>query len=1282
MVIAVRSRPDGPAMPDHDHWQNTLPGQRQFLSVEEFASRYGSAEADLAVAAQFAESQGLTVTESIPARRRVVAVGTVAQMDAAFGVTLNRYECPVRKSRRRPGLDTEEADAVQTYRGFEGPVYLPEVVANVVTAVIGLDNRPLGGVNQGDPPNTNLLTVPEVMQLYDFPTTGAANQTIGIFNGGGNYNDTPTTGDIALYYASLPSTFKAPTIVQVPANSNQPTLAGQSALDYEITQDICISSTVAQGATIAVYFETNDETGWEDWLANATMPTAGEPNPSVLSSCWIFSFEDDAATVGQAVLDRMSSHFQAAAGRGITVLIAAGDSGSNDGLGVDHCYVEYASSDPWVTACGGTTIGNVAANRSSFDEIVWNDTFFGGQLGQTGGGVSDYFPQPSWQAAAGVAAASKNDNMVRRGIPDIAGNASPNSGYPYFMGGQSATMNGTSAVAPLYAGLSAVINQTLGERIGFLNPTLYALGSQLGVDLGINPFRDITQGDNNPNDGSNAPYYTAGPGWDACSGWGSVSGNLLQSALQVLFKRDCMFVIDRSTYGQDEIDGLRTQPGGAVVTGAFYLIVDGFTPSQLGITNATSLSAAPPIVFSPATGVSASCSSLVSDDPSFGPEVQRFRFGYDVSFGSTDAAFSFASSPETVIITTSLQGIPASGQLHFIKQPDPYILQGAQTWWLSDDIRLIQVAEGGSQFGVTMGTDPHQFLLDLTSALEASQGAGFDNNADEDSEVLTVAPTNSSGKPVYNFAIARVHYLGDLDPADNVRVFFRLFAANSTATDFQPTATYQRFPAVYPVPTAQYGGNELPTFGVAAGEYVSVPCFAEPRLSATQSGAPNSLPSLQTPDTLNVRNIAKTGTGPVHDTFFGAWLDINQMTPVLPTMPPSGNEDGPWPPSSGTAVESLRQSFIVNEHQCMVAEIAFDPDPIPAGTAPWNSDKFAQRNISWSYVANPGVPASRRAIEPFEVRPSPSSLGAGEMPDELMIDWTNVPEDQQAEIYLPHVDAKTVLAMAAELYSTEALTLVDAHTVGCATGGVTYIPLPQGSGNGANFVGLMSVNLPYGIKKGQSYTVVVRQVTNAAATVTPPPPPPPISRTGAPARHELTWRSVLGTFQVNIPVSTKEALLPKEEQRLAIFRWIFETMPKQRRWYPVLQRYLEGIAGRVEGFGGDPNKILPSPTGYPTPIHVHPGHGDGHPGGHRQHDGMEAHTGKVAGLIFDRFSDFEGFILDTEHGEREYFCREKDTEDLVERAWRDRLRITVWTKHDAPWRAETIIVREPPAHLG
>ncbi len=589
------------------------------------------------------------------------------------------------------------------------------------------------------------------------------------------------------------------------------------------------------------------------------------------------------------------------------------------------------------------------------------------------------------------------------------------------------------------------------------------------------------------------------------------------------------FEIDRDHFGEDEVDAARTQPGGAVFTTAFRIAVDGFTAREIGVTGAGSTGIAPGVTFAPATGISASCTSVDSTDPAFAPDtLQRIRFVYDVDFGAGDSAFGFGGDTEPVTLTASFQGLPAAGQITLMKEPDPYILQGQQTWWLSSDVRVLQIVEGDTRFGVTMGNDPQTFLAQVTAALETGQGVAggesFDANTTEQNEILTVAPQTLRGFPptlknVYNFALARVHYRGLAEAANNVRVFFRLFAANSTATDFHTDTTYRRDPAVYPVPPAQWGQHTTPTAGVLGGEYVTIPCFAAPRQAADQAGAPNSLPPLQQ-DGANDKTLAATG-GPLHDVFYGAFLDINQPPGVFPAggTVPAGNTDGPWPPGSGVSLEPVSAAFIRNEHQCLMAEIAFDPVPISAGTQPWNSDKLAQRNLSWSTVANPGVELSRQALQTFEVRPTPSGLGPDEPPDELVIEWSGVAAGQHAELFLPAVDADKVIAQASSLYPTHRLSRVDANTIGCTTGGVTYIPLPPGTGDGANFAGLISIALPDWIRRGELHHVVVRQLTNAAAVIHGKPPEPELS--AATHGEVIRWRRVLGTFQINIPVSTK-----------------------------------------------------------------------------------------------------------------------------------------------------------------
>lgn len=152
-------------------------------------------------------------------------------------------------------------------------------------------------------------------------------------------------------------------------------------------------------------------------------------------------------------------------------------------------------------------------------------------------------------------------------------------------------------------------------------------------------------------------------------------------------------------------------------------------------------------------------------------------------------------------------------------------------------------------------------------------------------------------------------------------------------------------------------------------------------------------------------------------------------------------------------------------------------------------------------------------------------------------------------------------------------------------------------------------------------------------------------------------RYIVGSFQVKIPVSTGEAMLPAEETTLAILKARLEALPKSNRWYPVLLRYIAQIAGRVDGLGGDANAIPPSLLGY-LPGHHHPVR----PPVHRPcEEDLKEFTGKVCEVVFDCFGDFVGFVLDDCCEHRTYESRERQIGDLVLRALRERLNLMVVT---------------------
>lgn len=440
-------------------------------------------------------------------------------------------------------------------------------------------------------------------------------------------------------------------------------------------------------------------------------------------------------------------------------------------------------------------------------------------------------------------------------------------------------------------------------------------------------------------------------------------------------------------------------------------------------------------------------------------------------------------------------------------------------------------------------------------------------------------------------------------------------------------------------------------------EYVTIPCFATPRVNLTTPADMTTQPE----DTPNAYTI-NVDPGVEVDSFFGCWLDINQpQQKFLPLTPTAGNLDGPF---SGTP-HSINELITKAPHQCLIAEIRYDDAPIPLGANSADSDKLAQRNIAWIDGPNPGVAASRKMPHPFDIATSPKAAGL----DQLMVMWGNVPAGSTATFYLPSLQAAEIVRLAEAIHGSKLITAVDANTVACRTGGVTFIPIPKGTSRNA---GLLTIDLPEGIKRGDVDDIVVRQIFEATATVLPRNQTTQIAAPEAivlPQARSFSWNRLRGAFQVSIVVSTKETLLLKEERLLAWLLWIKKFIPADNRWYPVFQRYVGQISGRVQGFGGDPGKILPSPTGTVPGMGHQPSPGKG--AGHRRE-----YTGKVDGVTYDRFGDFQGFILLTEHGEERVFAAsEGKIEELVRVAWRERILITVFAERHDPHRPVSIVLR-------
>jgi len=479
---------------------------------DQFVEARGADQAEIDKVVAFAKSAGLDVVESDAARRSVVVRGSVAAVNKAFAVQLNDYQYEHGKK----------------YRSHDGAVSLPSGVAGYVEAVVGLTNRPVRAVhfstarrqNPADPPNTKPLTPQQVATLYGFPPGDGAGQTIGLYEmatqGPAGYAPTDIAGTMAAL-GGLPM----PNIVNVSVDGV--TNSGQS--DGETGLDITVAAAIAPKATIAVYFTGGETQNIIHALQAMIQPASGQPVPNVISISYGWGPDDPGAdSFSDSEFAQISGLFEDAATNQITVLVSSGDSGAKI-EDPSQAQTSYPASDPGVTACGGTTIGNMSG--ATFVENVRNDSGAGGP-GATGGAISARFPVPSYQAAVTLPK-RVGTGTSGRGLPDIAGNASENSGYPQVINGQQQPVGGTSAVAPLYAGLIARINANLGHSVGFLNPTLYQLPAST--------FSDIV-GAPGPTNNSlgKVTGYPAGPGWDAYTGFGSVHGQALQDGLAAATK--------------------------------------------------------------------------------------------------------------------------------------------------------------------------------------------------------------------------------------------------------------------------------------------------------------------------------------------------------------------------------------------------------------------------------------------------------------------------------------------------------------------------------------------------------------------------------------------------------------------------------------------------------------------------------------------------------------------------------------------------------------------------
>ena len=476
-------------------------GVPERISRAELRESYGSDPADHELVARVlaAVDPAIAVTERQPGSRQLRVTGPVGALSRAFGTELS--------------IATSQGphDRPVTHRYRSGPLQIPAELDGVVVAVLGLDDRPQAIPHfrfaASAAPRQVSYTPVQVADLYQFPAgTDGSGQTVAIIELGGGFSDT----DLSTYFNALGIT-TPPTVTSVGVDgaTNVADKDPQGA-DGEVLLDIEVVGSVAPGANIIVYFAPNTDQGFVDAVTQAVHAL---PTPVAVSISW-GGPESSWTTQSMNALDQAIADGVAL---GVTVTTAAGDNGSGDGASDGKPHADFPSSSPHALSCGGTSLQADPATGVISAETVWNDGAAWAASGRR--------RRQCRLRAASLAGQCRGPRPAAhygtgRGVPDVAGNADPDTGYQVLIDGKQSLIGGTSAVAPLWAALVARLAQSLDASLGLIQTALYA-----GVLPGTPAagLRDITIGNNGA--------YHAGPGWDACTGLGVPEGATLLAGL-------------------------------------------------------------------------------------------------------------------------------------------------------------------------------------------------------------------------------------------------------------------------------------------------------------------------------------------------------------------------------------------------------------------------------------------------------------------------------------------------------------------------------------------------------------------------------------------------------------------------------------------------------------------------------------------------------------------------------------------------------------------------------
>jgi kumamolisin len=465
------------------------------LSRAELAARFGAADAARRAVERWAAREGVEIVAFDPARRAVELRGSAVQLARLFHVELVRVR-----------------HGARSWLSHLGAVHLPAELADAVSGVLGFHQQPLAGrgalpldrASRGGAARATgpVFTAPQIAALYGFPAGfDGRGQTVGVVALGGGYR----RSDLDAYFRGLKLPHPRFTDVSIHGARNAP--SGRTRqFDGEVTGDIETVGALVPGAHVVVYFAPNTERGFLAAVAHAVHDR--RHRPAVISVSW----GRDERHWTRRTLRLFDEVLAEAAAMGLTVCCSSGDDGAFAEPGDRTPGVCFPASSAHVLACGGTSL--VGTRRGAIRERCWRDA-----QGASGGGVSVVIARPAWQ----VTPLTPRQAARRKGrcLPDVAANGDPASGYRVFVAGAWHVGAGTSAAAPVWAGLVARLNQMLGQRMGLLTPLLYRKLPQLVRTGALRPVR--------AQEGSTA---LARRGWNRHTGLGVPDGRKLAAAIR------------------------------------------------------------------------------------------------------------------------------------------------------------------------------------------------------------------------------------------------------------------------------------------------------------------------------------------------------------------------------------------------------------------------------------------------------------------------------------------------------------------------------------------------------------------------------------------------------------------------------------------------------------------------------------------------------------------------------------------------------------------------------